>query len=379
MPLRCVTVRGGAATVRARRKPDDKADVHATQSPKSLSSLGERLARYGFGRRPPVRSGSPRRISCVNSSSAGWTSAVDGARAARGHASRNCSIPYSPSTCSSCSEQSQAGNGWLDGGDTPAFRGVYEAAAAWSARVWWPPSGSCRARTARLRADRRAAPCRAGPRRGFLRVQRLRGRDRAAAAGATASSASPTSISMRTMVTASTMHSRTIRRDLRGPPRKRPRRSIRAPGSAEETGRGAAPGTKLNIPLPAGAGDANSCRVAAARARGTLRARLHRAAVRRRQHRRRSHHPSALTEDAHAHAARRSVRARGPAGPRAGPGLGGGGYNRAQPRARLDARGGALSRRVAPSRAGRRPSRYNRPAACRSGRAASMFSAANDD
>ena len=101
-------------------------------------------------------------------------------------------------------------------------------------------------------------------------------------------------------------------------------------GAADETGRGAAAGTKLNVPLPPGA----DAEVFAAvwphvhRAPGAVRAGIHHPAVRRRQPRGRSDHAPAL------HAARartRGARA-GALADRLGHGrvlaLGGGGYNR---------------------------------------------------
>ncbi len=89
--------------------------------------LGERLARYGFRLRSSVRPGPARR----------FRARVRAARAAiRGSTllePRDASIGelqlfHTPEHMRFVMERSQAGNGWLDGGDTPAFRGVFEAA-----------------------------------------------------------------------------------------------------------------------------------------------------------------------------------------------------------------------------------------------------------
>ena len=67
-------------------------------------------------------------------------------------------------------------------------------------------------------------------------------------------------------------------------------------GAEDETGKGAARGTKLNMPLPPGADDAVFAQrlAAGARAPGAFRAGILHPAMRRRQHRGRSDHPPAL-------------------------------------------------------------------------------------
>ena len=146
------------------------------------------------------------------------------------------------------------------------------------------------------------------PRRRLLRLQRLRRRDRAAERDARA-------------------RAHRLRRHRCAPRRRRLLRVRGRPGGRssptctrtgatcipgtgrrDETGTGAARGTKLNLPLPPGAGDAEFF-AAWAGDRGApraARARVHPLPVRRRQPRRAIRSRTcALTEEAHAHAAAR--------------------------------------------------------------------------
>ena len=90
--------------------------------------LGERLARYGFRRRPSVRARSARRLPARIRAARTRCSGCR-ARAARCADRRSSSCFTLPSTCaSSWSARRAAAAGWMRG-DTPAFRGVFEAAA----------------------------------------------------------------------------------------------------------------------------------------------------------------------------------------------------------------------------------------------------------
>ena len=182
----------------------------------------------------------------------------------------------------------------------------------------------------RLRADRRPAPRRARPGRRLLRVQRLRRRDRAAQARA-ASSASPTWTSTPTTAMGCSTRSRTTPRWCSPTCTRTGAICIPGTGAAEEIGRGAASGTKLNLPLPPGADDCGVRRRVAAgdRASGALRTGIHHPAVRRGQPRGRSDHAPALlaavarSRRARAGAAGRTAAVTGGCWP-----SGGGGYNR---------------------------------------------------
>ena len=169
-------------------------------------------------------------------------------------------------------------------------------------------------------------------RRGLLRVQRLRRRDRAAAQAAWARSASPTSTSMRIMATACSTRSKTTRTSSSRTCTRTGASSIPAPGAAEETGKGAAAGTKLNIPLPPGADDAVFARAwpQGDRAPRALRAGVHHSPVRRGQPRGRPHHAPALTRrPSHGRAALELCALADRLGHGRVLALGGGGYNRA--------------------------------------------------
>ena len=137
-------------------------------------------------------------------------------------------------------ERSASGSGFLDGGDTPAFRGVYEAAAGVVGATLSAMEAILHGRVpAGLRADRRPAPRRARSRGRLLRLQRLRRRDRAAQARR-ASSASPTSTSTRTTAMACSTPSRTMPAVVFADLHEDGRYLYPGTGAAEEIGTGAA-------------------------------------------------------------------------------------------------------------------------------------------
>ena len=148
------------------------------------------------------------------------------------------------------------GTGWLDGGDTPAQRGLDAAAAAvvgasvfameaimagQARRAFVPIAGP---------APRRPRPC-----RGFLRLQRLRRGDRSCCAPGMA-------CSRVAYVDIDAHHGDGVFYAFEDDPalifadiHEDGRYLYPGTGAADETGRGAAAGTKLNIPLAPGAGD----------------------------------------------------------------------------------------------------------------------------
>ena len=90
--------------------------------------VGERLARYGFGDGHPF--GPDRHAAFVREFEArGLDERVQRARAARRDRRGAALLPHARATSIFVRERSASGQGLLDGGDTPAFRGVYEAAA----------------------------------------------------------------------------------------------------------------------------------------------------------------------------------------------------------------------------------------------------------
>ena len=148
------------------------------------------------------------------------------------------------------------GEGYLDAGDTPAWRGVYEAAAdvvgAHAARRRADHGGQG---APRIRSHRRAASRRARHAAGFcvfndcgVAVEMLRrnhGLKRIAYVDIDAHHGDGMYYGFESDPGS----------DLRRHPRGRPP-SLSGHGRAEEIGRGAAAGTKLNIPVPPGADDA---------------------------------------------------------------------------------------------------------------------------
>ncbi len=216
---------------------------------------------------------------------------------------------------------SEQGGGYLDGGDTPSFRGVYEARGLCGRRE---PAGRRMDHggpaAARLCADRRTPSRRARSRRRLLRVQRLRRRHRSAAPPSRPQVHRPTSTSTRTTATACTTPSRMIRvsslptaRERRNAlsrhRQRRPKLAAARPSAPSSTCRcRPAPGTlQFRTGL---AVDAGAC--------GALRARIPDPAVRRRQRRRRPADQPALYARRPRSRRPRPVRAGRSVGPRSG-------------------------------------------------------------
>jgi len=189
---------------------------------------GERLARYGFPEGHPF--GVDRHEAFAREFEARGL-------AARVRALQPCEASYeellafhTPAYVDFVRERSQSGQGYLDAGDTPAFRGVYEAAATVVG--------------ATLRAAE--AIMTGAARRGFVPIAGLHHAARDRAAGFCVFNDCGVAIEL-------------LRR--RHGLARVGYVDIDAHGAAGETGRGPAAGTKLNIPVPAGADDQTFARV----------------------------------------------------------------------------------------------------------------------
>ena len=96
--------------------------------------VSERLARYGFGDGHPF--GPDRHAAFVREfGQRGLDRRVRVLEPRDAPPTRNCARFTRPSICDFVRERSQSGSGFLDAGDTPAFRGVLRGGRrAWSAR-----------------------------------------------------------------------------------------------------------------------------------------------------------------------------------------------------------------------------------------------------
>ena len=89
--------------------------------------LGEQLARYGFGDGHPF--GPDRHGAFVREFEQRGLGAHVAPLEPRDATEAELLLFHTPEYLRFVAERSQAGNGWLDAGDTPAFRGVFEAAS----------------------------------------------------------------------------------------------------------------------------------------------------------------------------------------------------------------------------------------------------------
>jgi len=215
--------------------------------------LGERLARYGFGEGHPF--GADRHGAFLREFEQRGLRRRVNVLEPRDASLEELQLFHTPAHVQFVQERSQQGVGWLDGGDTPAFRGVFEAAACvvgaslvateWimreqHRRAFVPIAGLHHAAR-----DKAAGFCvfnDCGVVIEFLRrahgLQRIAYVDIDAHHGDGvfyAFEEDPDLIVADLHESGQTLYPGT--------------------GSALETGRGAAAGTKLNLPLPAGAGD----------------------------------------------------------------------------------------------------------------------------
>src|SRR5438270_289291 len=117
---RCVRLRRRGATPHRERQRTDMSNVAVV--------LGERLARYGFGDGHPF--GPDRHGVFVREFEARGLDKRVRVLEPRTAAEEELRAFHSPAYLEFVRERSESGQGFLDAGDTPAFRGVYEAAAS---------------------------------------------------------------------------------------------------------------------------------------------------------------------------------------------------------------------------------------------------------
>jgi acetoin utilization protein AcuC len=216
--------------------------------------LGEQLARYGFGDGHPF--GPDRHGVFVREFEQRGLGAQVALLEPRDATEAELLLFHTPEYLNFVMERSQSGSGWLDAGDTPAFRGVYEAAScvvgSSLAAADWIMRGLRRRAFVPIGGLHHAARDRAA---GFcvfndcgVVIEHLR-RDHGLARIA--------------YVDIDAHHGDGVYYAFDDDPdlifadlHESGQSLYPGTGSDAETGRGAAAGTKLNVPLPAGAGDA---------------------------------------------------------------------------------------------------------------------------
>lgn len=215
--------------------------------------LGERLARYGFGDGHPF--GPDRHAAFVREFQQRGLDTRVQVLEPRDAQLTELQLFHTPEYLRFVMERSQSGNGYLDGGDTPAFRGVFEAAAcvvgASLTATEWILGGPHRRAFVPIGGLHHAARARAA---GFcvfndcgVVIEHLR-RERGMARVA--------------YVDVDAHHGDGVYYAFEDDPglifadlHESGRSLYPGTGDETETGSGAAAGTKLNVPLPAGAGD----------------------------------------------------------------------------------------------------------------------------
>src|SRR6202163_10676 len=226
----------------------------STGGPEVAVVLGEQLARYGFGDGHPF--GPDRHAVFVREFEQRGLPDHVALLEPRDASEAELLLFHTPDYVRFVIERSQAGSGWLDAGDTPAFRGVFEAASCvvGSSLVAadWIMHGSRRRAFVPIAGLHHAARDRAA---GFcvfndcgVVVEHLRG----------ACGLSPIGY-----VDVDAHHSDGVYYVFDDDPylifadlHESGHTLYPGTGSDAEIGRGASAGTKLNVPLPAGAGDA---------------------------------------------------------------------------------------------------------------------------
>lgn len=216
--------------------------------------LGERLARYGFGDGHPF--GPDRHGAFLREFQQRGLDTKVQVLEPRDALNAELELFHTAEHIRFVMERSQAGNGWLDGGDTPAFRGVFEAAAcvvgASLTATEWILGGARRRAFVPIGGLHHASRQRAA---GFcvfndcgVVIEHLR-RDHGMARVA--------------YVDIDAHHGDGVFYAFEHDPgvifadlHESGRSLYPGTGDDSEIGSGAAAGTKLNVPLPAGAGDA---------------------------------------------------------------------------------------------------------------------------
>lgn len=215
--------------------------------------LGEQLARYGFGDGHPF--GPDRHGAFVREFEQRGLGAHVAPLEPRDATEAELLLFHTPEYLRFVAERSQAGNGWLDAGDTPAFRGVFEAA-------------SCVVGSSLAAADWIMQRAR---RRAFIPIGGLHHAARDRAAGFCVFNdcgvviehlRRERGLARIAYVDIDAHHGDGVFYAFDDDPdviiadlHESGRTLYPGTGSDEEIGRGAAAGTKLNVPLPAGAGD----------------------------------------------------------------------------------------------------------------------------
>jgi acetoin utilization protein AcuC len=216
--------------------------------------LGEQLARYGFGDGHPF--GTDRHAAFVREFEQRGLGAHVSVLEPRDASMQELLLFHTPEYLRFVMERSLSGGGWLDAGDTPAFRGVFEAAAcvvgSSLTAADWIMHGSRRRAFVPIGGLHHAARDRAA---GFcvfndcgVVIEQLRGTG---------------DLARIAYVDIDAHHGDGVYYAYDDDPEviivdlhESGRSLYPGTGSDAEIGRGAAAGTKLNVPLPAGAGDA---------------------------------------------------------------------------------------------------------------------------
>ena len=228
--------------------------VNSSTKPADVAVVtSERLARYGFGDGHPF--GPDRHAAFVREFAARGLERRVQVLEPRSASDEELRAFHSPQYVEFVRERSASGSGFLDGGDTPAFRGCYEAAAgvvgATVSAMEAIMRGDCRRAFVPIAGLHHAARDRAA---GFcvfndcgvaIELLKRRGLKRVAYVDIDAHHGDGVFYAFEEDATVVFADVHEDGRYL-----------YPGTGAAEETGRGAAAGTKLNLPLPPGADDA---------------------------------------------------------------------------------------------------------------------------
>ncbi len=214
---------------------------------------GDAIARYGFGNAHPF--GPDRQAHFLRELRAQGLAAQVELCAPRAASDAELGAFHTPDYLEFVRQRSACGEGFLDGGDTPAFRGVYEAAAAVVGATLTAAealvAGRCRRAFVPIAGLHHAGRDRAA---GFcvfndcgVAIEILRARHGLRRIAYVDIDAHHGDGVFYAYVTDESLYVADIHEDGRT--------LYPGTGAREETGRGAAAGTKLNIPLPSGADD----------------------------------------------------------------------------------------------------------------------------
>lgn len=215
--------------------------------------VGEQIARYGFGEGHPF--GPDRHGAFLREFEARGLHERTRLLEPRSASEEELLAFHTPAFLAFVRERSAAGHGFLDSGDTPAFRGVYEAAAS-------VVGATLNALTAIMRGE---------VRRGFVPIAGLHHAARGRAAGFCVFNDCGVAIELLrrqhglkrvAYVDIDAHHGDGVFYAFESDPdvifadiHEDGRYLYPGTGRAEETGKGAAQGTKLNLPVPPGADD----------------------------------------------------------------------------------------------------------------------------